>query len=113
MAGWLHGVCVGECLFVFPLCSYQRVKGRSHVFPLCGFSLSLFCNYTAVDLLLACMYVCMYACMLACILQMPAEQCQLVADTALYMHVRVACSLHSSKHPCTHAPMLEGVRSPW
>ena len=30
MAGWLHGVCVGECLFVFPLC---------------GFSLSLFCNY--------------------------------------------------------------------
>ena len=78
-----------------------------------GVSLSLFCNYTAVDLLLACMYVCMYACMLACILQMPAEQCQLVADTALYMHVRVACSLHSSKHPCTHAPMLEGVRSPW
>ena len=30
MAGWLHGVCVGGCLFVFPLC---------------GFSLSLFCNY--------------------------------------------------------------------
>ena len=30
MAGWLHGVCVGECLFVFPLC---------------GFSLSLFFNY--------------------------------------------------------------------
>ena len=30
MAGWLHGVCVGECFFVFPLC---------------GFSLSLFCNY--------------------------------------------------------------------
>ena len=30
MAGWLHGVCVGECVFVFPLC---------------GFSLSLFCNY--------------------------------------------------------------------
>ena len=30
MAGWLHGVFVGESLFVFPLC---------------GFSLSLFCNY--------------------------------------------------------------------
>ena len=30
MAGWLHGVCAGECLFVFQLC---------------GFSLSLFCNY--------------------------------------------------------------------
>ena len=30
MAGWLHGVFVGEWLFVFPLC---------------GFSLSLFCNY--------------------------------------------------------------------
>ena len=29
-AGWLHGVFVGEWLFVFPLC---------------GFSLSLFCNY--------------------------------------------------------------------
>ena len=29
MAGWLHGGFVGECLFVFPLC---------------GFSLSLFCN---------------------------------------------------------------------
>ena len=29
MAGWLHGVFVGEWLFVFPLC---------------GFSLSLFCN---------------------------------------------------------------------
>ena len=31
MAGWLHGVFVGEWLFVFPLC---------------GFSLSLFCNYS-------------------------------------------------------------------
>ena len=31
MAGWLHGVFVGEWLFVFSLC---------------GFSLSLFCNYT-------------------------------------------------------------------
>ena len=31
MAGWLHGVCVGDWLFVFPLC---------------GFSLSLFCNYS-------------------------------------------------------------------
>ena len=31
MAGWLHGVFVGEWLFVFLLC---------------GFSLSLFCNYT-------------------------------------------------------------------
>ena len=30
MAGWLHGVFVGAWLFVFPLC---------------GFSLSLFCNY--------------------------------------------------------------------
>ena len=30
MAGWLHGVCVCECFFVFPLC---------------GFSLTLFCNY--------------------------------------------------------------------
>ena len=30
MAGWLHGVFVGEWLFVFPLC---------------GFSLSLFFNY--------------------------------------------------------------------
>ena len=30
MAAWLHGVCVGACLFVCPLC---------------GFSLSLFCNY--------------------------------------------------------------------
>ena len=30
MAGWLHGVCVGACRFVSPLC---------------GFSLSLFCNY--------------------------------------------------------------------
>ena len=30
LAGWLHGVFVGEWLFVFPLC---------------GFSLSLFCNY--------------------------------------------------------------------
>ena len=30
MAGWLHGVFVGEWHFVFPLC---------------GFSLSLFCNY--------------------------------------------------------------------
>ena len=33
MAGWLHGVFVGEWLFVFPLC---------------GFSLSLCCNYTDV-----------------------------------------------------------------
>ena len=31
MAGWLHGVFVGEWPFVFPLC---------------GFSLSLFCNYS-------------------------------------------------------------------
>ena len=31
MAGWLHGVFVVDWLFVFPLC---------------GFSLSLFCNYT-------------------------------------------------------------------
>ena len=30
MAGWLHGVVVGDWLFVFPLC---------------GFSLSLLCNY--------------------------------------------------------------------
>ena len=30
MAGWLHGVLVGDWLFIFPLC---------------GFSLSLFCNY--------------------------------------------------------------------
>ena len=30
MAGWLHGVFVGDWLFVFSLC---------------GFSLSLFCNY--------------------------------------------------------------------
>ena len=30
MAGWLHGVFVGDWLFVFPMC---------------GFSLSLFCNY--------------------------------------------------------------------
>ena len=30
MAGWFHGVFVGDWLFVFPLC---------------GFSLSLFCNY--------------------------------------------------------------------
>ena len=30
MAGWLHGAFVGDWLFVFPLC---------------GFSLSLFCNY--------------------------------------------------------------------
>ena len=33
MAGWLHGVFVGEWLFVSPLC---------------GFSLSLFCNYSFV-----------------------------------------------------------------
>ena len=33
MAGWLHGVSVGEWLFVCPLC---------------GFSLSLFCNYVHV-----------------------------------------------------------------
>ena len=33
MAGWLHGVFVGEWLFVFPLC---------------GFSLSLFCNTMSV-----------------------------------------------------------------
>ena len=32
MAGWLHGVLVGDWLFVFPLC---------------GFSLSLFCNYSS------------------------------------------------------------------
>ena len=31
MAGWLHGVFVVDWLFVFPLC---------------GFSLSLFCNYS-------------------------------------------------------------------
>ena len=30
MAGWLHGVFVGEWIFVLPLC---------------GFSLSLFCSY--------------------------------------------------------------------
>ena len=30
MAGWLHGVFVGDWIFDFPLC---------------GFSLSLFCNY--------------------------------------------------------------------
>ena len=30
MAGWLHGVFLGEWLFVFPLC---------------GFSLSLFCDF--------------------------------------------------------------------
>ena len=34
----VHGVCVGECFFVFPLCS---------------FSLSLFCNYNS-QALLAC-----------------------------------------------------------
>ena len=33
MAGWLHGVFVVDWLFVFPLC---------------GFSLSLFCNYLPV-----------------------------------------------------------------
>ena len=33
MAGWLHGVFVGDWHFVFPLC---------------GFSLSLFCNYIRV-----------------------------------------------------------------
>ena len=33
MAGWLHGVFVGDWLFVFPLC---------------GFSLSLFCNLVAI-----------------------------------------------------------------
>ena len=32
MAGWLHGVFVGAREWLF-------------VFPLCGFSLSLFCNY--------------------------------------------------------------------
>ena len=36
MAGWLHGVFVGEWLFVFPLC---------------GFSLSLFCNYKPTTIL--------------------------------------------------------------
>ena len=36
MAGWLHGVCVGGCFIVFPLC---------------GFSLSLFCNYTFCPML--------------------------------------------------------------
>ena len=36
MAGWLHVVFVGEWLFVFPLC---------------GFSLSLFCNYKYAKLL--------------------------------------------------------------
>ena len=35
MAGWLHGVFVVDWLFVFPLC---------------GFSLSLFCNYCDCDL---------------------------------------------------------------
>jgi len=34
MAGWLHGVFVGEWLFVLPLC---------------GLSLSLFCNYEPAD----------------------------------------------------------------
>ena len=34
MAGWLHGVFVVDWLFVFPLC---------------GFSLSLFCNYYLHD----------------------------------------------------------------
>ena len=34
MAGWLHGVFVVDWLFVFPLC---------------GFSLSLFCNYFGVS----------------------------------------------------------------
>ena len=34
-AGWLHGVCVGECFFVFSLC---------------GFSLSLFCNHLGLRL---------------------------------------------------------------
>ena len=38
MAGWLHGVFVGDWLFVFPLC---------------GFSLSLFCNYTCVKAVLS------------------------------------------------------------
>ena len=39
MAGWLHGVCVGECFSVFPLC---------------GFSLSIFCNYcTRVGLVIS------------------------------------------------------------
>ena len=35
MAGWLHGVFVVDWLFVFPLC---------------GFSLSLFCNYPGIKL---------------------------------------------------------------
>ena len=43
MAGWLHGVFVGEWLFVFPLC---------------GFSLSLFCNY----LLTAVLHLIPYCC---------------------------------------------------
>ena len=34
MAGWLHGVFVVDWLFVFPLC---------------GFSLSLFCNYMGLQ----------------------------------------------------------------
>ena len=49
MAGWLHGVFVGEWLFVFPLC---------------GFSLSLFCNYVSgarVDLCSLCA-PCAHAC---------------------------------------------------
>ena len=37
MDGWWHGVCVSACWFV-PL-------DWLFVFPLCGFSLSLFCNY--------------------------------------------------------------------
>ena len=36
MAGWLHGVFVVDWLFVFPLC---------------GFSLSLFCNYSQMNVL--------------------------------------------------------------
>ena len=36
MAGWLHGVFVVDWLFVFPLC---------------GFSLSLFCNYSRACML--------------------------------------------------------------
>ena len=39
MAGWLHGVFVVDWLFVFPLC---------------GFSLSLFCNYARCVLRLLC-----------------------------------------------------------
>ena len=66
MAGWLHGVLVGEWLFVFPLCGFSLslfcnypwecgrsnwlhgvfVGGKLFVFPLCGFSLSVFCNYS-------------------------------------------------------------------